>query len=123
METKPLIYGLIGFFIGGLLVSVAAQTFDKPVAEQSSMSQMTADLTNKNGDDYDKAFISHMIEHHESAVDMARLSGERAKNQEIKTLSAEIISAQESEISKMKDWQKKWGYEQMTDSMQHGTSH
>jgi hypothetical protein len=30
METKPLLYGLIGFFIGGLLVSIAAITFDKP---------------------------------------------------------------------------------------------
>ena len=29
MDTKPLIYGLIGFFLGGLLVSVAATTFDK----------------------------------------------------------------------------------------------
>lgn len=32
METKPLLYGLIGFFIGGLLVSVAATTFEKPDA-------------------------------------------------------------------------------------------
>jgi hypothetical protein len=30
METKPLLYGLIGFFIGGLIVSIAATTFDKP---------------------------------------------------------------------------------------------
>lgn len=29
METKPLLYGLIGFFIGGLLVSIAANTFEK----------------------------------------------------------------------------------------------
>lgn len=34
METKPLLYGLIGFFIGGLLVSVAATTFEKPEATQ-----------------------------------------------------------------------------------------
>lgn len=33
METKPLLYGLIGFFLGGLLVSVAAVTFDKPDLE------------------------------------------------------------------------------------------
>lgn len=31
METKPLLYGIIGFLLGGLLVSVAATTFDKPV--------------------------------------------------------------------------------------------
>lgn len=30
METKPLLYGLVGFILGGLLVSIAATTFDKP---------------------------------------------------------------------------------------------
>jgi hypothetical protein len=29
MDTKPLLYGLIGFFLGGLLVAVAATTFEK----------------------------------------------------------------------------------------------
>ena len=38
METKPLLYGLIGFFIGGLLVSVAANTFDKQNLQDSSSS-------------------------------------------------------------------------------------
>jgi len=33
MDTKTLLAGLIGFFIGGLLVSVAATTFDKPEPE------------------------------------------------------------------------------------------
>lgn len=32
MDTKALLYGIIGFILGGLLVSVAATTFDKPAA-------------------------------------------------------------------------------------------
>lgn len=28
METRELLYGLIGFFIGGLLVAIAANTFN-----------------------------------------------------------------------------------------------
>ncbi len=28
METKELLYGLIGFFLGGLLVAIAATTFN-----------------------------------------------------------------------------------------------
>ena len=36
METKPLLYGLIGFFIGGLLVSIAATTLDKPEPSRTS---------------------------------------------------------------------------------------
>lgn len=117
MQTKPLLYGLIGFFVGGLLVAIAATTFDKP--EQTStnnqsnvltMDEMTADLKNKTGDEYDKAFISHMIEHHQAAVEMAKLSANNAKHAEIKQLSSAIISAQEKEINDMRQWQSMWNY-------------
>lgn len=37
METKPLLYGLIGFFIGGLLVSIAATTFENDRLQMGSM--------------------------------------------------------------------------------------
>lgn len=29
MDTKPLLYGLVGFILGGLLVSTAAVSFDR----------------------------------------------------------------------------------------------
>lgn len=120
MQTKPLLYGLVGFFLGGLLVSIAATTFDKQNQDDTnktntsmssmSMDDMTADLTDKTGDDFDKAFITSMIAHHEGAVEMAKLSAKNAKHDEIKALSTNIISAQEKEISEMKQWQKNWGY-------------
>ncbi|MEO5691391.1 MAG: DUF305 domain-containing protein [Candidatus Saccharimonadales bacterium] len=123
METKPLLYGLIGFFIGGLLVAIAATTFNKPEQKDTattntsmssmSMDDMTADLKGKVGDEYDKAFIVSMIAHHEGAVEMAKLSAKNAKHEEIKTLSTNIISAQEKEISEMKQWQMDWGYSSM----------
>lgn len=125
MDTKPLLYGLIGFFIGGFLVAVAATTFDKPEAESSSknemtMTQMVDSLNDKSGDDYDKAFIEEMIMHHQSAVDMANLSAGRAKHEEIKQLSNDIINAQEKEINQMKQWQMDWGYS--SGSMDHSMS-
>lgn len=107
METKALLYGIIGFFAGGLLVSVAATTFDKPATD---MSQMTSQLESKTGDAYDKAFIANMIDHHQSAVDMARLSAKNARHGEIKRLSTDIIAAQEKEIGQMQQWQQAWGY-------------
>ena len=122
MQTKPLLYGLVGFFIGGFIVSVAATTFDKPKNNQAtnntsssmnsmSMDDMTADLRKKTGDEYDKAFIASMIVHHEGAVEMAKLSMANAKHDEIKKLSEAIITAQEKEIAEMKQWQRDWGYE------------
>lgn len=123
MQTKPLLYGLIGFFLGGLLVAIAATTFNKPNEENTantnsamssmSMDDMTADLKNKTGDEFDKAFISSMIAHHEGAVEMAKLSAKNAKHEEIKSLSNNIISAQEKEITEMKQWQMDWGYSSM----------
>ena len=125
MQNNLLIGGVIGFLLGGLVVSVAATTFDKPSDKDSknmgmTMSQMTDSLKNKTGDDYDKAFISHMIEHHQSAVDMANLSASRAKHDEIKKLSQDIITAQEKEISEMKKWQTQWGYS--SETMDHSMS-
>lgn len=40
METKPLLYGLIGFFLGGLLVAIAANTFDKAELQDPGASQV-----------------------------------------------------------------------------------
>lgn len=119
METKPLLYGLIGFFIGGLIVSIAATEFNKQddsakrdslSTSSMSMDDMTADLENKTGDEYDKAFITYMIAHHEGAVEMAKLSANNAKHTEIKELSTAIIAAQEKEIADMKSWQNSWEY-------------
>lgn len=127
MQTKSLLYGLIGFFIGGFIVAVAATTFNKSESKEAnssnssmssmSMDDMTADLKNKTGDEYDKAFIASMIAHHEGAVNMAKLSASNAKHEEIKKLSEAVISAQEKEIAEMKQWQVDWGYSTSSDSM------
>ena len=90
--------------------------------EEMSMSEMTEQLKNKTGDDYDKAFIEMMISHHEGAIDMAELSASRAKHDEIKQLSQAIITAQDKEIADMKQWQRDWGYStgEMNDMMHGG---
>lgn len=100
MQTKPLLYGLIGFILGGLLVSIAATTFNKP----DDMTDMTHSLESKTGRAYDQAFLSAMIAHHQSAITMAQLSGHRADSKQVKDLSKNIIVAQEAEIRQMKQW-------------------
>jgi uncharacterized protein (DUF305 family) len=117
METKSLLIGISSFIAGGLLVSIAAVTFDKndPALQAGrntgSMSQMVDSLKGKTGDGFDEQFIASMIEHHQGAVDMARLAGAQAKHQEVKDLSKDIISAQEKELTRMKLWQMQWGYD------------
>ena len=115
METKSLTFGIIGFLIGGLVVSVAATQLNELSGTEDgsdmSMGQMTDDLKNKTGDDFDKAFISSMIEHHQGAIDMAKFAEKNAKHDEIKSMSNDIVTAQSAEIDMRKKWQSDWGYE------------
>ena len=126
MTKKSILYAVAGFIIGGAMSAVVLTIFDKPdqslslaLSNQSmqalpsrseSMAGMTASLTTKTGDTFDQAFLIDMIKHHQAAVVMAKLATSRAKHDEIKTLSNDIISAQESEINQMKQWQTNWGY-------------
>jgi uncharacterized protein (DUF305 family) len=74
----------------------------------NTMQGMMNGLENKTGDDFDKAFISEMIVHHQGAIDMANAALKNAKHQEIKDLANAIISAQTKEINQMKEWQTNW---------------
>lgn len=78
--------------------------------DDMSMSQMTSSLRGKTGDDFDKAFINEMIEHHQGAIDMATLAKTSAKHDEIKKMADDIITAQTKEINQMKTWQNEWNY-------------
>ena len=110
METKPLIFGITGFILGGLLVSIAATTFEKP--KDTAMTNMVGSLQGKTGDAFDQAFVAGMISHHQDAIDMALMAEAQAKHQEVKDLSKAIIDTQQKEINQMKQWQTKWGYSQ-----------
>jgi len=117
METKPLLYGIIGFIAGGLLVSVIATTQDnqtKSTMKSPTTSEHNQNTTDKlrglSGDEFDKAFITEMIQHHQGAINMAKLIEANAKHAELKKLGNDIVSAQTREVDVMQNWQKEWGY-------------
>ena len=120
MDTKVLLTGIISFIAGGLLVSIAASTFNKPsdTGMNTGANAMVENLKDKQGDAFDKAFLSGMIVHHQDAVDMARMAEKQAKHEEVKSLSRAIISAQNKEISDMQQWQVNWNYDTNADSME-----
>jgi uncharacterized protein (DUF305 family) len=57
---------------------------------------------------FDAQFIDGMIIHHQGAIVMAKQALERASRPEIKTLAQNIITAQESEIARMREWRRGW---------------
>ncbi len=79
----------------------------------SSMSQMNdmsmmGSLAQLPPGRLDVVFLSMMIPHHQSAIDMAKLVPDRASHQELKDLATGIISSQSAEIDKMNGWLQSW---------------
>jgi uncharacterized protein (DUF305 family) len=131
MNKESTLFGIIGLLLGVVITGFAAgqavntnntgmmrmmgmhnasQQAEITGHDAMSMTEMSKQLEDLTGDEYDKAFIEMMLDHHEGAVAMAKLSDTRAKHDEIKQLSKNIITAQEKEVLEMKQWQENWGY-------------
>lgn len=95
----------------------AAMMDHSAIGMEDDMAAMTKSLEGKTGDDFDKAFLSAMIEHHTSAIDMARPAATNAQHREVKDLAKSIINAQTSEVAQMKKWQADWNYASTSGSM------
>ncbi|HKR81378.1 MAG TPA: DUF305 domain-containing protein [Candidatus Saccharimonadales bacterium] len=121
---KELLFGVGGLIVGAIVSGFIVAGTNKPETKTNdnsmTMSSMVDSLKGKTGDDFDKAFISGMIEHHQGAIDMANLAKASAKHQEIKSMADDIVSAQSKEIGQMKSWQSEWGYVNSPGSS-HGT--
>jgi uncharacterized protein (DUF305 family) len=63
--------------------------------------EQMADLASKNGAEFDTAWLTMMIDHHNGAIVMARTELANGQNVEAKTLATTIIAAQETEIATM----------------------
>jgi uncharacterized protein (DUF305 family) len=78
--------------------------FGAEYSPDDSYKPMMRDLSNLSGKDLDKVFLEDMVMHHMGAVMMAQQAKSFTQREEIRVLSDEIIKAQNTEISLMKDW-------------------
>ena len=72
--------------------------------------KMMERLQTKSGNAFDVIFLEQMIAHHKSALNKAAPGKTNAQHQEVKDLTATILSTQAKEIQQMKQFQKAWGY-------------
>ncbi len=73
----------------------------------SAMEKMHKDMMIEPTGNADIDFVHGMIPHHQGAIDMAKILKEKGKDPELQKMADDIISAQEKEITFMKDWLKK----------------
>lgn len=65
-------------------------------------------LRKLNGQEFDIAFMSQMIAHHQGAIDMAEQTLKVAQHSETKQEAQKVIDAQTKEIAQMEGWLKDW---------------
>lgn len=57
---------------------------------------------------FDKAFIDAMTPHHESTIEMANVALEESEDPEVRGIAENIVSGQERELSRMRQWREEW---------------
>lgn len=73
---------------------------DMDMPGMASMDQMAA-LDAARGEEFERMFLTMMIEHHKGAIQMAQDELENGQNAEAKQLAQDIIDAQQREIERM----------------------
>ncbi|HYF13172.1 MAG TPA: DUF305 domain-containing protein [Candidatus Paceibacterota bacterium] len=110
MNNNSIIIGLVALVIG-LGGGYAFAKSNSPSIQHdmsSVMSGMMAGLETKEGAEFEKAFISEMIVHHEGAVAMAQMVLQKSQRPELVQLANDIIAAQTREINMMRTWNTQW---------------
>ena len=62
----------------------------------------TTSASTAKGNGTDRAFVSAMVPHHQSAVDMANIARERGQSAFVKQLADDIVSTQSEEIATLR---------------------
>ncbi|MEU2035379.1 DUF305 domain-containing protein [Nocardia amamiensis] len=92
-------------------ISALLQQFGKPAPSENhgTMPDMPgmmspesmASLQSMSGSEFDRMWLSMMIEHHRGAIEMAQTELANGENPEARRLAEKVISTQQAEIDKM----------------------
>src|SRR6267378_6332700 len=69
---------------------------------------MIASLESLKGAEFEQSFLQQMIQHHRSAIEMAKLVNDHTKRPELRELAEKIITTQQQEIDQMTKWLADW---------------
>src|SRR6266849_9693966 len=69
---------------------------------------MNASLEPLKGEKFEQSFLQQMIQHHRSAIEMAKMVPDHTQRAELRQLGEKIISTQQQEIEQMTKWLTDW---------------
>lgn len=85
----------------------AQKPMDRGGMQHSGMNHSGMELGQADAE-FDLRFVDAMTPHHQGAIEMATAAQQKSKRPEIKKLAADILKAQDKEISQMKQWRQAW---------------
>ena len=90
----------------GHAIAASAPGNDSPstAAYRAINNQMHAGMGTQFTGHADVDFMRGMIPHHQAAIDMAKVALQYGKDQGVRTLAQEVVTAQESEVTLMNKW-------------------
>lgn len=65
-------------------------------------------MASMSGDEFDRAFLDHMIVHHEVAIRMSAPISERLPHAQARDLASAVVTTQQAEIDQMRAWRSAW---------------
>ncbi|CAM4341545.1 DUF305 domain-containing protein [Nocardia ninae] len=92
-------------------ISTLLQQFGKPAPSADTMGhdmegmmsqQQMSELKAMSGPEFDRMWLTMMIEHHSGAIDMAKKEQNTGTNADAKKIADAVVSSQQSEIDRMK---------------------
>ena len=93
-------------FIAAFTLITAAGAFGHN--PNGKVDPMNASLEALKGAEFEQSFLQQMIQHHRSAVEMAKMVADHTQRAELRQFAEKIISAQTQEIEQMTKWLMDW---------------
>lgn len=96
--------------IGAVAVFAASPLADTALAHDPNgkVDPMNAALQPLKGAEFEQSFLQQMIQHHRSAMEMAKLVGDHTKRAELRQFADKMIAEQQEEIQTMTGWLNDW---------------